>query len=83
MFEVLIKGGYHDPRAKTWTGSWMSMRWLALGAALAAAAITGYARAQEYPSRPVRIIVGFSAGGGTDVMARLGAQSMTKRMGQD
>jgi tripartite-type tricarboxylate transporter receptor subunit TctC len=40
------------------------------------------ARAQAYPSRPVRIIVGAPAGGGIDITARLLAQWLSERMGQ-
>ncbi|MES3000511.1 MAG: tripartite tricarboxylate transporter substrate binding protein [Pseudomonadota bacterium] len=39
--------------------------------------------AQEpYPNRPVRLVVGFSAGGSTDVIARLVAKSMSEQLGQ-
>jgi tripartite-type tricarboxylate transporter receptor subunit TctC len=39
-------------------------------------------RAQAYPSRPVRIVVGFPAGGATDIMARLMGEWLTQRTGQ-
>jgi tripartite-type tricarboxylate transporter receptor subunit TctC len=37
---------------------------------------------EAYPSRPIRIFVGFAAGGGTDVMARIVAPRMSERLGQ-
>src|SRR5262245_22170228 len=40
------------------------------------------ARAQTYPSRPVRIIVGVAAGGATDTLARLMGQWLSERLGQ-
>jgi tripartite-type tricarboxylate transporter receptor subunit TctC len=38
--------------------------------------------AMDYPTRPVRIIVGFAAGGGTDIVARLIGQSLSERLAQ-
>ena len=54
---------------------------LAMGAA-ALPAVPRIARAQAYPSRPGRIIVGFSAGGATDIQARLMGQWLSDRLGQ-
>jgi tripartite-type tricarboxylate transporter receptor subunit TctC len=54
---------------------------LAAGAA-ALPALSRIARAQSYPTRPVRLIAGFPAGGGTDVMARLMGQWLSERLGQ-
>src|SRR5499427_826756 len=54
---------------------------LAAGAA-ALPAVSIVARAQSYPTRPVRIIVGFAPGGPADLIARLIGQSLSERLGQ-
>ena len=45
-------------------------------------ALSNIAMADTYPSRPVRLIVGFPAGYATDIVARLIAQSLSERLGQ-
>jgi tripartite-type tricarboxylate transporter receptor subunit TctC len=54
---------------------------LAAGAANLSA-VSRIARAQAYPSRPVRLIVGFPAGGAQDIVARLMGQWLSERLGQ-
>ena len=53
---------------------------LAAGAAFLSASDLGWG--QTYPARPVRIIVGFSAGGTQDIVSRLIGQSLSERLGQ-
>jgi tripartite-type tricarboxylate transporter receptor subunit TctC len=58
-------------------------RFLHLAAgAVAVSAVSRIARAQTYPTRPVRIIVGFPAGDGPDILARLMGQWLSERLGQ-
>jgi len=52
------------------------------GIAAALAALPRPAEAQGYPSAPVRLILGFPAGGPNDILARLMAQWLTQRLGQ-
>jgi tripartite-type tricarboxylate transporter receptor subunit TctC len=59
----------------------MKLNWLALIAALAAAAVV-HARADDYPTRTITLVVPFAAGGGVDVSARIQAQGMSERLGQ-
>src|SRR5262245_7544691 len=61
----------------------MMMSWrVAVAAAVLCCAQLPLAQAQDWPSRPVRILVGFGAGGGTDVVARIVADKLPDVLGQ-
>src|SRR3954471_20610482 len=51
-------------------------------ASTALATTAGISWAQAYPTRPVRILVGFVAGGNFDIVARLVGQSLSEQLGQ-
>jgi tripartite-type tricarboxylate transporter receptor subunit TctC len=55
--------------------------YLAAGAA-ALSAVSRFARAQAYPSRPVRLVVGWPAGSPPDILARLMGRWLSERLGQ-
>ena len=57
-------------------------RRLLLSAAAALAVVPALATAQAWPSKPVRIIVPYGAGGAVDIVARVVGQELAKRMGQ-
>ena len=54
----------------------------ALAAFVVAILLPAAASAQDYPSRPITLIVPYSAGGGNDLMARTAAEKMSKTLGQ-
>ena len=58
------------------------MKNLAIAAAATACLVTGAAASADYPERPVRMVLGYSAGGPTDVVARVIAKHMGETLGQ-
>jgi tripartite-type tricarboxylate transporter receptor subunit TctC len=52
------------------------------GAVAMLPALSAIGRAQAYPTRPVRLIIGFPPGSATDIVARVMAQPLTERLGQ-
>jgi tripartite-type tricarboxylate transporter receptor subunit TctC len=53
-----------------------------LAACCATSAGTGMAVAQSWPERPVHLVVGYGPGGGTDIIARIVAEPLAKKLGQ-
>ena len=58
------------------------MRTICLTALAALALVCGNAHAQAYPNKPVRMVVGFPPGGGTDVVARIITPKLSENLGQ-
>jgi len=59
----------------------MARRAAIVAALMVVCVVTG-AHAQDYPSRPITLVVPYSAGGGNDVMARIVAEKMSRTLGQ-
>jgi tripartite-type tricarboxylate transporter receptor subunit TctC len=53
-----------------------------IGALVLVAATATRGQSADYPNRPIKMIVGFAAGGGTDVVARIMAQKMSEILHQ-
>ena len=72
-----------------WNPLWkpfFAQRWVRLALApvalTAAASWSGVAVAQPFPNRPIKLMVPFTPGGGTDILARIVAQKMGDALGQ-
>jgi tripartite-type tricarboxylate transporter receptor subunit TctC len=60
----------------------MNLPYRTIGLALVLVLGGGFALAQDYPARPVKIVVPFPAGGGTDALTRVVAKGLEQRLGQ-
>jgi len=60
----------------------MSRELASCALAVCLAAVSGYSSAQDFPSKPLRLVVGSTPGGGTDISARLIAPKMSEQLGQ-
>src|ERR1700722_5982512 len=72
---------FPDIREKLMTSRRTAILLIATG--ISALASAGAASALDYPTRPVRFIVGYPAGGATDILARLIGQRLSERLGQN
>jgi tripartite-type tricarboxylate transporter receptor subunit TctC len=53
-----------------------------IAAAIGILSLTAPAKAQDYPAKPIHLIVGFAAGGGNDIIARVFGQKLSESLGQ-
>jgi tripartite-type tricarboxylate transporter receptor subunit TctC len=79
LLRALLRAWCRDRESKAMT---FTRRGLMTFAAAALAPRSRIARAQPYPARPVRLIVGFPPGGAADITARLMAQWLSEHLGQ-
>ena len=62
------------------TGAWV--RFLGFGFLALTAPVLAQEDPSKYPSKPIHIIVGFAAGGGNDIIARVFGQKLSESLGQ-
>ena len=67
---------------RTWRGVALSGAMLQGALLCVALVIAAHAQAQPYPNKPIRLVVGYPAGGGADALARLLATRLSDSLGQ-
>ena len=70
------------PRTPTSTTTATIVKYLLAALALAISCLAPRASGQDFPSKPIRIVVPYSAGGGADILARLVGQELSQRLKQ-
>src|SRR6202007_1097328 len=80
--EVLLARNSRGRTADTSVTRIPRRRFLPLAGAAAALSVSRAARAETYPSRPIRWVVGFPPGGGADIVSRIMADWLGERLGQ-
>jgi tripartite-type tricarboxylate transporter receptor subunit TctC len=82
--QVEALAGIHCGPARAAAMKGMSPAFLStrIAFAIAVIAVTGPAPAQQYPAKPVRLLVPYPAGGGSDLIARAIAQRLSEKLGQ-
>jgi hypothetical protein len=78
IFAYLCKEDCMERLNRSYAGALLASFYLAVPMLLGA----GAAQAQDYPNRPIRLIVPWPAGGGVDTSARIIAEPLSKRLGQ-
>src|SRR5215831_16727571 len=82
MCEMTMAPGGADKHGRNALAAPMTRRALVLGAATTPLLARRAIAQAGFPSRPIRIVIGFPPGGGIDILARLIAPKMSERLGQ-
>jgi tripartite-type tricarboxylate transporter receptor subunit TctC len=81
--QATLQRGFGRPAIRVKRTAVQAVAGLAFGiSALAPLGLSAAAQAQAYPTKPVRFLVGFAAGGPTDILARSVANAMSKELSE-